>query len=63
MKFAIRRIEPNGYARFICPNCGNTLFISDETADIDPPRTCGHCGKEVYFYGNDFEGGSHNENN
>ena len=55
MKFAIRRVEPNGYARFLCPHCGKTLFISDGTAPIDLPDVCGHCGRDVYFMGNDFE--------
>ena len=55
MKYVIRQVEPNGYARFICPNCMNTLFISDGTTPIDLPDVCGHCGRDVYFMGNDFE--------
>jgi hypothetical protein len=55
MKFAIRKVEPNGCARFICSHCGKTLFISDGTAPIDLPEVCGHCGRDVYFMGNDFE--------
>ena len=55
MKYVIRQVEPNGYARFLCPNCMNTLFISDGTAPIDLPDVCGHCGRDVYFMGNDFE--------
>jgi len=59
MKFAIRKVEPNGCARFICPHCGKTLFISDGTAPIDLPDVCGHCGRDVYFMGNDFEEEEH----
>ena len=55
MKFAIRKVEPNGCARFICPHCGKTLFISDGTAPIDLPEVCGHCGRDVHFMGNDFK--------
>lgn len=55
MKFAIRRVEANNCVRYICPHCGTTLVISDETAPFDLPDVCGHCGRDVYFMGNDFE--------
>lgn len=54
MKFVIRRQEGN-FARYICPECGSTLFVSDDKAPIDLPDSCGHCGKDIYFMGNDFE--------
>ena len=62
MKYVIRQVEPDGYARFICPNCGNTLFISDETTEVDLPDHCGHCGRDVYFYINDLIKEDKNEN-
>ena len=54
MKYVIRRQEGE-FARFICPECGSTLFVSDGKAPIDLPDSCGHCGKDIYFMGNDFE--------
>ena len=54
MKYVIRRQEGN-FARYICPECGGTLLISDGTAPIDLPEVCGSCGKDIYFMGNDFE--------
>ena len=54
MKYVIRRQEGN-FARYICPECGSTLFVSDDKAPIDLPDSCGHCGKDIYFMGNDFE--------
>ena len=53
MKYVIRRQEGN-FARYICPECGRTLLISDGTAPIDLPEVCGSCGKDIYFMGNDF---------
>ena len=57
MKYVIRRQEGN-FARYICPECGSTLFVSDDKAPIDLPDSCGHCGKDIYFMGNDGEGGN-----
>ena len=54
MKYVIAKIE-NNCTRYICPECGKTLLISDGTAPIDLPEVCGHCGKDVYFMGNDEE--------
>lgn len=55
MKYVIRKPEADGFARYICPECGSTLFVSDGKAAIDLPEICGHCGKDVYFMGNDGE--------
>lgn len=55
MKFVIRRVEPEGHVRFICPYCGSTVVIVKETETVDLPDICSHCGRDVYFMGNDFE--------
>ena len=54
MKYVIRRQEGN-FARYICPECGGTLLISDGKAPFDLPEVCGSCGKDIYLMGNDNE--------
>ena len=49
MKYVIAKHESNNCTRYMCPECGKTLFISDGTAPVELPKTCGHCGSEVYF--------------
>lgn len=55
MKFVIRRVEPEGHVRFICPHCGSTVLTQEEKQPVDFPDICSHCGRDAYFMGNDFE--------
>ena len=36
------------YTRYICPHCGNTITISDDTTSVDLPEFCGRCGRDIY---------------
>ena len=50
MKYVIRRQEGK-FARYICPECGRTLLISDGTAPIDLPEVCGSCAPDEQIQG------------
>lgn len=60
MKYVIRK-QDGDFVRYMCPECGKTLLISDGKSPIDLPEICGHCGKDVYFMGNDGEDGNGRE--
>lgn len=51
MRYVITRKETSGgqaYTRYICPHCGNTIMISDNTTPINLPEFCGRCGRDIY---------------
>lgn len=46
-KYIVKR-RVGDYVRYICPVCGMTLMISDESRHVEPPKMCGRCGEEVF---------------
>lgn len=55
IKYVDAKTDDRGYTTYKCPYCGQVVLISDNTAPFDVPDTCGGCGKDLFFMGNDLE--------